>query len=230
VPFASRHHQCPGPGAVVHGWPGPLVAAGLVLLVRWADGTDLDAGVSRMAGLPDVGWLGVAAVALLIGGFGEEIGWRGFGWPRLRERRSLRSAALLIAVPWTIWHLPLFWIDSGMRGFPLVALPGFFFSLACGAVVLGWLFDRSASVAVVAVWHTMVNMATATNATAVAVPFVSIMVIVIAVWLLHHEAHSQPTRMAFSTRERRRGEEHSRPLAPGFTAAGHRQPSGEGSS
>lgn len=106
----------------------------------------------------------------------------------------------------------------------------FFFSLACGAVVLGWLFDRSASVAVVAVWHTMLNMARATDATAVAAPFVSIMVIVLAVWLLHHEAQRQRARVAFPTREGRRGEEHSRPLAPGLTAAGHRQPSGGGSS
>jgi len=169
----------------------PLASAAVVLVVRWAAGTDLEGRLSRMAGLPDIGWFGVATVALLINGFGEEIGWRGFAWARLREKHSLRTAAFWVAVPWTLWHLPLFWIDSGMRGFPLVALPGFLLSLACGAVVLGWLYDRSASVAVVALWHTMLNMATATDATKAAAPFVSIMVISLALWLVHRDVRSE---------------------------------------
>jgi membrane protease YdiL (CAAX protease family) len=160
----------------------PLAVAAGVLAVRGIDGR-----LSRMDGLPDLGWFGVAAAVLLVNGFGEETGWRGFAWPRLRERRPLPTAALWLTIPWAIWHAPLFWIDSGMRGFPALAVPGFVFSLGCGAVVLGWLYDRSASVAVVALWHTMLNMATATHGTEAAAPVVSVFVIAWAVWMLRTE-------------------------------------------
>jgi hypothetical protein len=63
-------------------------------------------------------------------------------------------------------------------------LPGFFMSLTCGAVVLGWLYERSGALAVVAVGHTMLNMSTSTRATEVAAPFVSIVVILWAIWIV----------------------------------------------
>lgn len=51
-----------------------------------------------MPGLPAVGWFGVLVLAFLINGYGEETGWRGFAWSRLRERHTLGSAALMLAV------------------------------------------------------------------------------------------------------------------------------------
>ena len=57
----------------------------------------------------------VFLVALVVGGLGEEGGWRGLAWVRLRRHLGLRDAALVLTVPWALWHLPLFWIDSGLR-------------------------------------------------------------------------------------------------------------------
>src|SRR5438128_7236230 len=96
-----------------------------------------------MPGLPAVGWFGVFALAFLINGYGEETGWRGFAWHRLRQRHSVASAAPILAVPWAMWHIPTFWLETGMRGFPLFTLPGFLVALAAGAVVLGWLYERA---------------------------------------------------------------------------------------
>ncbi len=164
---------------------GPALAvAAIVLAVRWMAGTSPGPGISDMPGVPDLGWFGVAAFVLVIGGFGEESGWRAFAWPALRGGRSLASAAVLLAVPWAVWHVPLFWIDSGMRGFSIVMLPGFFMSLVCGAVVLGYVYDRSGALAAVALWHTMLNMATSTHATEVAAPFVSMVLILWAIWIV----------------------------------------------
>lgn len=149
--------------------------------------------LSTVEGFPAAGWLGVAVLLLVVNGYGEETGWRGFAWPRLRERHTLGGAALLLAVPWAVWHLPTLWIDSGMRGFPWWLLPGFFAGLAAGAVVLGWLYERSgASILVVALWHTSLNMASATTGSDVAAPFVSAVVIAWAIWILRQEARSRP--------------------------------------
>ena len=170
----------------------PLVVGAVVLVVRGG----VDDGIGRMAGFPEVGWFGVAALSFVINGFGEEVGWRGFAWPRLRDPergdRSLTRAAVLITVPWAVWHLPLLWIDSGMRDFPIVAVPGFVFSLFCGAVVLGWLTDRTAAVAVVALFHTTLNLATATEAMEAAAPFVSVAVIGMALWIVNRRRSSPP--------------------------------------
>ena len=65
------------------------------------------------------------AMALVINGFGEETGWRGFALPGWRERHGELSASLLIAVPWALWHIPTFFLDSGYRGFSPLMIPGF---------------------------------------------------------------------------------------------------------
>ena len=39
----------------------------------------------------------------------EEIAWRGFALPRLQSRYGALTAALLIAVPESLFHLPYFW-------------------------------------------------------------------------------------------------------------------------
>jgi membrane protease YdiL (CAAX protease family) len=143
-----------------------------------------------MKGVPEHGWVAVAVIVLVVNGFGEEIGWRGFAWPRLRDSRSLLGAAAVLTIPWALWHVPLFWIDSGLRDFPPMAFPGFVLSLFAGSVVLGWLFDKSASVAVVALWHTMLNMATGTDGASAGAAVVSMLVVVFAVVIVQYERHA----------------------------------------
>lgn len=116
-----------------------------------------------MPGVPAWSWPAVLLVLLVVGGLGEEVGWRGLAWTRLRRRLGLRDAALVLTVPWALWHLPLFWIDSGLADLPLVALPGWLLGLASGSVVLGWLYERSGSLLVAALAHTAVNIASGTR-------------------------------------------------------------------
>jgi membrane protease YdiL (CAAX protease family) len=166
-----------------------LVGAGFLALLDpdrppWRDGR-----LAQMPGLPEAGWLGVLALVLVVNGYGEETGWRGYAWPRLRERHGIAGAALLLTVPWALWHLPTFFVDSGMRGFPPLMLPGFLVGMAAGAVVLGWLYERSgASLPVVVVFHSMLNMGSATRATeGLPAACASAAVIVWAVLILRRE-------------------------------------------
>lgn len=88
--------------------------------------------LSTMPGVPELGWLGVFVVVLVVNGYGEEVGWRGFAWSRLRERHTLGGAALVLAVPWAIWHIPTFWLDTGLAELDLVVVPGWLAGLAAG--------------------------------------------------------------------------------------------------
>jgi membrane protease YdiL (CAAX protease family) len=146
----------------------PMASGLLALGGLWLAGRGLPSlsQLSTMPGLPAVGWVGVALLVLAINGYGEETGWRGFAWPRLRERHSLGGAAVLLAIPWALWHLPTFWLDTGLRGFPPAQLPGLFVGMAAGAVVLGWLYERArSSILIVALFHALLNMASATRGT-----------------------------------------------------------------
>jgi uncharacterized protein len=57
----------------------------------------------------------------LSGAFGEELGWRGYALPRVQARLWALSAALIIGVIQTAWHLPLFVIDRSTPPVPLIA-------------------------------------------------------------------------------------------------------------
>jgi uncharacterized protein len=56
----------------------------------------------------------------LSGAFGEELGWRGYALPRVQARLWALSAALIIGVIQTAWHLPLFMIDRSTPPVPLI--------------------------------------------------------------------------------------------------------------
>ena len=68
--------------------------------------------------LPGVGLLGIVVVEVLFFGFGEETGWRGFAWPRLRRRHGLLAAAAILTAPWALWHLPNALFDRLLAGRP----------------------------------------------------------------------------------------------------------------
>lgn len=156
-------------------------------------GSVTGAGLGRFAGLPEVGWLGVFLLALVVNGFGEEIGWRGFAWPRLRERRSLAAAAGVLVVPWAIWHVPTFWLDTGLDLDPWI-VPGWLVGLAAGTVVLGWLYERTGSLLIVGLFHASLNMVSATEAAAgLPAAITSMGVIAAAILILRRDAHAAAT-------------------------------------
>jgi membrane protease YdiL (CAAX protease family) len=87
-------------------------------------------------------------------GFGEEVGWRGFALPRLQTGRSALAAALVLSLFWAAWHVPLFTFVMGFKGMGLATVPGWFFSIVTGSVLLAWLYNSTGgSVLIVAVFH-----------------------------------------------------------------------------
>ena len=68
--------------------------------------------VMRAAGLPVPAYLALtpalalAFPAFLLAAAGEELGYTGYATDLLQQRHSALASALIIGVPWALWHLP----------------------------------------------------------------------------------------------------------------------------
>ena len=171
-------------------WRVPMIAwlavAAAVLLALLASiVADHPSASLSYSGAPRLGILTVLFV-LLLNGFGEELGWRGFMVTRLRTERSLRDTSVIVWLVWGCWHLPLFWIVANFRDFGVAGTVGWAVGLFFGSVFLAWLVGAAqGSVLVVALWHTAYNFATATEAGAGGVAAVATMAVVLAtLWIM----------------------------------------------
>ncbi|MET3806842.1 membrane protease YdiL (CAAX protease family) [Nakamurella sp. UYEF19] len=145
----------------------PLLLLGVALAADKIAGQQLPAvaDFARMSGLSSaLGVTGVAILMLLVNGFGEETGWRGFALPALQRRFSPLTAMLVLSLIWAGWHLPMFLVVNNFRDFSAGTVIGWLLGLTAGSIVLGWLYNRSGSIALVAVWHAGFNMVSATAA------------------------------------------------------------------
>lgn len=121
---------------------------------------------SGAPGFDGAGLLVLLAYVLVVNGFGEELGWRGFLAERLLVGRGRVTTATLVWVAWALWHLPLFLVVENFRDFTLVTTIGWVVGLWFGSFFLTWLYLGSGrSVLVAASWHAAYNLSTATEAT-----------------------------------------------------------------
>lgn len=123
--------------------------------------------------LPYLGWR-VLPLWLATFGFGEEIGWRGFVLPRLQRTMSVSRATLSLGLLWVLWHLPAFFYLETYQAMAWVVLPGMIFGVLCGAVLLTWLYNGTGgSVLMVAIWHALFDLLTASKAGQGLIPVVT---------------------------------------------------------
>jgi uncharacterized protein len=152
-------------------------------------------GFGRYSGLPAIGLVPVVVIVILTT-FGEETGWRGFALPLLQRRYGALAAALLITPIWALWHLPYFFTVTTYRGFAPVGYVGFVFGLACGSIVLTWLYNGTGgSILACAVWHGLYNLETGTAAATSVIQAVTSAFVYVLAFLL----------VGFELRARRRG-------------------------
>ena len=97
-----------------------------------------------------------AALNLILGPLGEELGWRGTLLPRLRLRTGVFAAGLVVGLIWGPYHLPA-WLMSGMPqvGMPI---PAFLLSTVALSIFLAWLYERTGgSLLVTCLAHWAIN-------------------------------------------------------------------------
>ena len=89
---------------------------------------------------------------------GEEIGWRGFLAPHMTRAFGFRPGALLTALVWTAWRLPLVFLADYHSGAPWWFGVGCFAVLMLGmSVVMAWLRLTSGSLWTAALFHASHN-------------------------------------------------------------------------
>ena len=103
------------------------------------------------------GMIFIVQLPLLIGMFGEELGWRGFALPKLLAKYDPIVSSLILALPWVFWHTPLA-IFQEWRGnlpietfvfnylivvFPLTLIFTWFFQKTKGSVLLAIILHKS---------------------------------------------------------------------------------------
>jgi hypothetical protein len=106
-----RSVLCPRGSAGVYACA--LVAQPCILAVAWVlshagpESAPLRFSVSNAFAFLALGQLWVV--------LGEELGWRGFALPRLEQVLSPRSATLVLALAWGIWHAPMFFVVGSLQ-------------------------------------------------------------------------------------------------------------------
>lgn len=106
-------------------------------------------------------WVPLLVIAVLVtalyGGGLEEPGWRGFMLPELQKRFSPLSASLLIALAWSLWHLPLH-VSGFYEGSVTSAMVLRTVRMIPMSILFTWLYNRSGgSLLLVVLLHAVNN-------------------------------------------------------------------------
>jgi membrane protease YdiL (CAAX protease family) len=142
----------------------PLLYAAPVYLLTWIfirNSFSLDNFMTSVAGAYNLAnWkvfgtfavgipllLTVGMISGLTWALGEEIGWRGFLFPRLMARFGFNGACLIGGLVWAVWHYPgLIWGHYNAGTNPLFAVTCFTIEVVASAFISGWLRLQSRSI------------------------------------------------------------------------------------
>lgn len=117
--------------------------------------------ITLPAGVPRDGLLVALPIIFLLnifvgGPLAEDIGWRGYILPKLREHMSALNASLVIGIVWAVWHLPFF-------GFPwrevVGGIPFLWFALLTTgwSVLFAWVYINTESILMPVLFHAAIN-------------------------------------------------------------------------
>ncbi len=154
-----------GKGSIRFGKPNKWIFAAfiptLVALVAYL--------IAKVFGLIDLdtsnlikalGFSVISIPAAMISAIGEEIGWRGFMWPALRNKYSFIRASIFTLFVWWLYHVPL--ILLGWYG-SVSGLAAFTVAITGVTLFIGVITDRSKSLWPSVVLHGSWNALVATS-------------------------------------------------------------------
>ncbi len=89
----------------------------------------------------------VTVIGTAVWTLGEELGWRGFLFPRLQERFGFHRACLISGAIWAAWHYPgLLWADYNAGTNAVLAVCCFTVGVIALGYIMGYLRVRSGSI------------------------------------------------------------------------------------
>jgi membrane protease YdiL (CAAX protease family) len=130
----------------------PLALHLLPYGVAWLLGGELPsfAPISLMAAL------GIFISNFLRSGGQEELGFRGFAQPRLREKFGAIGTSVIIGVLWFLWHFPLYIWISGTSQYGISLVNGVIWQVAA-TFLFTWVYDRTDSILIHMLLHASIN-------------------------------------------------------------------------
>jgi membrane protease YdiL (CAAX protease family) len=87
-----------------------------------------------------------AVFTLFFGPLPEELGWRGYALDGLLSRFNALKSSLILGVIWTVWHLPLFFIQGSYQNSLPVGSAIFWLFLIdklLQTILMTWIYQRS---------------------------------------------------------------------------------------
>ena len=105
-------------------------------------------GVSISLILKDCGPVMIIGIfGSLISALGEEIGWRGYLAPTLKELYGEKKSLIISSIFWCVWHLPLIITGSYLSDIPLIyQIPSFILCIFPVGILCGSLALKTSSV------------------------------------------------------------------------------------
>jgi membrane protease YdiL (CAAX protease family) len=98
--------------------------------------------------------------ALIAGSFGEEVGWRGLGQPRMQERYGALWAAVAVGTVWSVWHLWPAVAPGGLNSTTWSDVVLTFVRLIATSIVYAWIYNGTqGSLLIVMLAHAGHNLA-----------------------------------------------------------------------
>ncbi len=145
-----------------------VVLFGIALIAFTAQGLNIwlfDGAPVRFnlpAGVPEDGLLIALPIIFFVniffgGPLAEDIGWRGYVLPKLREKMNAFTASLLIGIVWVLWHLPFFWIPEGKIAVGGIPLLWFALLTTAWSVLFAWVYVNTESILMPVLFHAAVN-------------------------------------------------------------------------
>lgn len=96
---------------------------------------------------------------MIIGGGLEEIGWRGVLLPEVMKKFTPFTAALVVGVIWTLWHIPLFYIVGTFQNVSMTILDFALTTIAL-SFLLTVIYRGTKSIFMCIVFHALINAST----------------------------------------------------------------------
>lgn len=97
---------------------------------------------------------------IVAGSFGEEVGWRGYAQPTLQSRFTVLTAAVIVGLVWSLWHLWPVLTPLGRADLTTTDVAQTVVRLVSTAVIYAWLYNSTGgALPVVLVAHAAHNTA-----------------------------------------------------------------------
>jgi hypothetical protein len=145
--------------------------------------------------------IAVFAVMWLILGYDEEVGWRALVLPQLLRIRSCWVGATMLGVLWCVWHYPkLFaspFLHFDAKGIVLVVQ--FSVQILIANYLLCWLFVRTKSAVVAALFHASWNLVASVYALAATDPLITLTLAIVTALILYLGRARLGVRLAHHT-------------------------------